>query len=56
MGLRPPPCRRHRTDGELRDIVSIDSFGARAQLDVGSTSYEIFRLDALDTIAEMSRP
>ena len=35
--------------------MSMDSFGARARLDVGSTSYEIVRLDALDAIADVSR-
>ena len=33
----------------------MDTFGTRARLDVGSTSYEIVRLDPLDTVAEVSR-
>jgi aconitate hydratase len=33
----------------------MDSFGARSRLEVGQTSYDIVRLDALDTVAEVSR-
>ena len=32
-----------------------DSFGARARLEVGPASFEIFRLDALDAIADVGR-
>jgi aconitate hydratase len=35
--------------------TSLDSFGARSRLDVGSTSYEIFRLSALSAIADLDR-
>ena len=32
-----------------------NSFGARSGLEVGGSSYEIFRLDALESVAEVSR-
>src|SRR3954451_10868318 len=35
--------------------MPMDSFGARSRLEVGSASYDIVRLDALDTVAEVSR-
>jgi aconitate hydratase len=35
--------------------VPTDSFGARAKLPVGPSSFEIFRLDALDAIADVGR-
>ena len=35
--------------------MSTDSFGAQSRLDVGPASFEIFRLDALDAIADVHR-
>ncbi|HWG94856.1 MAG TPA: aconitate hydratase [Mycobacteriales bacterium] len=34
-------------------MASKDSFGARSTLDVGGTSYEVFRLDAVDGAADL---
>jgi aconitate hydratase len=35
--------------------MSMNGFGARDRLQVGPTSFEIYRLDALDTIADVAR-
>ena len=34
-------------------MPSTDSFGAKGQLDVGGTSYEVFRLDAVEGAADL---
>jgi aconitate hydratase len=39
----------------LEVVMAGNSFGARSGLEVGGRSYEIFRLDALESVAEVSR-
>jgi aconitate hydratase len=39
----------------LEVVMAGNSFGARSGLEVGGSSYEIFRLDALESVADVSR-
>jgi aconitate hydratase len=41
------------SDEERRQMASKDSFGARSTLDVAGTSYEVFRLDAVEGAADL---
>src|SRR4051794_16966648 len=60
VGLHPNGCgarARRLRDGRLvdREDMSENSFGARAELQVGDRTYEIYRLDALQEKFDVAR-
>src|SRR6476646_6507195 len=59
---RPVAIRERRRDGRIparyrygSGVGNLDSFGARATLQVGGTTHEIFRLDALQSQFDVVR-
>src|SRR4051794_9199322 len=53
--LVPPACRLEPLGRVKRVSASPDSFNARATLAVGERSYDIFRLDALQSEYDVAR-
>src|SRR5699024_982724 len=46
-------CNRHILESDVTAPISKDSFGARDNLTVGDTSYEVFRLDQVEGAARL---